>query len=865
MKRKLLLYKISFFVFYFFLGITSLMAQDQKAKPLEIQNIQLGNTETCKCVHVFLKINDKKLAQENLKKEDFQVIETQEGANDVYKADIEFLTKTGNDTLQEDIHVLFLMDLSGSMLQGTKLEDAKKAIKDFLNEDQNRSKTYFSYFHNDISETEVLTKDNYEVVVGGLSTDINKHTDLYYALNSKIDEMNNNDKYQGRKVIILLTDGANDLGKDEGIPNPNYYGTSATRTPVTREDVRTKVRSLDDNFAIYTIGVLGGDVEEDFLREIPNSLTKYPTDKYQIAKSEDLSGIYKDIAQAIASDLRLQIYPKDLTYFEGIKRRMIIKLTVGEEASSSKYYTFGGATNKIDITRPQNWTTKKQIDVEGFQAIPFNTFLTPIAVGIALLFVLLILLMSLFPALQDIFFKRRYVKTFQEYKESKKLNVTKVTCPVTLDELDNNDRVVVGCANGSVISVEGWREGGTGGGCGSPNPPKNCPICAGGDKNKSKRPTTKEFFNQQGSTTLKYVNWLWFGALGAFITWLLLTLTTQIDMRWHEAIFENFLKEVLKSAEQTAHTFHTDALTGMFLGLGLALVFTYAESPLQKRGVIIKDMFIKGLMSMFLGWFIFSAVAFLFLNIFNFPYLGHLVSWLLFGTGLGYILTLRSGIPARNGIIAGAIGSVIAFHVYFILVTLVQGSELGRVVSFILYGSVLGFGMAMVINSLEAYQLEITQPFSHQGQIIRLSKYLDQNKVLIGSSAKLEGDYKSGQYVTSRIIVDWDDKVAGHHLEFYLNKDKKKVYVKALAEPTEINGRSINTGNERELSDSDYIKIGNDTAFQYQEKTKEEVQQNTQQGGQTDGSYISSVTPTPTSGAGSKIKITIKKSGNANN
>ncbi len=86
-------------------------------------------------------------------------------------------------------------------------------------------------------------------------------TDLYRAILVKAEEMKS---LTGEKVLIVLTDGKNDIRR-----NPLYRGANAL-PKLGETDVYNYVSSLDSTFQIYPIGV-GNEPNEQFLKQLAQS------------------------------------------------------------------------------------------------------------------------------------------------------------------------------------------------------------------------------------------------------------------------------------------------------------------------------------------------------------------------------------------------------------------------------------------------------------------------------------------------------------------------------------------------------------------------------------------------------------------
>lgn len=696
---------------------------------------------------------------------------------------------------------------------GEKLQQAKLAIKDFLTDFEPKnpgSTVYFSTFDNDTSPKQPLTLSNFDSVVGNLTIidPANKHTDLHRTLYNKIDEMNATVDSTQRKVIILLTDG-----KDDTYSIQNYQGAR-----ISKEQVYEKARGCDKEFAIYTIGVgnqgIKGDLEEDFLKQIPAS-TPYATDTYNYAKfAGELKGIFKAISRKISSNIEIQVYPgKGYREYDGIQRDLNLRITYeGNTYVDIKKYGAGAYNNQIEIERananlvPNEDTTAKEKNQQQ---------ITAAAWGVALLLGILLLLILLLPGLKKLYFQGKFIHRYGDIKKDK----IRKTCPIIKSPIKDDTIVVDKCL--TMVSLKGWKH--LGGSCGVPK----CPTCGGPKKNhKDTTDHKRKNLLQQGTAELlqqegvnKRLAWLWFGALGGFIGWGFYVLAARLGLEsWHKTMV---VQALVKDSQ--VDTFNIAVISGIFLSAGLSIGLLWVENLKRATPAPWGRVLLKILLAFVASWGIFMLVTYAYLHYFNFNYIGGFISWLMFSIALGFILTLDSGIPRRNGLIAGFLASIFAYHIYYGLIELIPNPLMGQMMGYIFLGTLLGLVMVWVINSLEEFYLEVAIPAKKRGTYIRLSKWLMQNQILIlGRKRKIPDGYQDTLYTMETIL--WDSKIEDHHVAFRYNRNEAKVFVKPLPNTrggshfVEVNGRNIS--KEAALKDKDLIKIGN-TTLEYRERRKQ--------------------------------------------
>ncbi|MEZ4883386.1 MAG: VWA domain-containing protein [Chitinophagales bacterium] len=665
------------------------------------------------------------------------------------------------------VYVLFLLDRSGSM-RGEKLSKAKSAIKKTLELPNIPATTYFATFDDNISSNKQLTISNFEDVVGSQQTQSDYDTDLHYAVINKVERLK--DK-SGKKVIILLTDGKNDIINSKGkIMVPRYEDESVPR--YNQEDVYRAVSPLGSDFSIFTIG-LGNDVDASFLEKIPK-YTSNIDDEYQFAASPDkLANAFQQVAKSIGHNYLVKLRPPNAV-FRGEPRELKLEFKDNAESFTDlKEYSFGSTTQAVSLV-PTTDSSKLPIFIGGLLFI----------IG------LLLLLSIMIPILRKNQFNKKYVKKYLNVKNPK----VKSSDPITMLPFEDEDYVVTKCSH--LISLDSW-EANNNSCCYYPSQCKD--GVAPNDK--------ANFFTQQGINRL--LNWLWFGSLGGFIGWCIFLIFDSIDL----GFYQDFLQSVFdKDDKQFSGSIFIQTLSGTALGIGLSLALSAVEESGQGGTFRPSKVVLRTLIGGFIAFIIFLAESFLFVNYFSaIPFIGRLFSWILFGTALGYVITIHSSIEKQQGIKGGFIAALIAYPFYFILTQININPEIGKLLGFIIYGGILGGLIHTVVSKLESFYLEYLSPASFRGQKVPISKWL-----------KACLSIYIGQDVDCHVRIKWPDGyVIGKHALLTFNEQKAKVVISPLGE-TLINNVVIK--RERELNDGDIIQLSmnSKTTLQYLEK-KEQV------------------------------------------
>lgn len=666
--------------------------------------------------------------------------------------------------------ILILVDVSGSMRRDDRLINAKEAIRKLIVEDIEKIRCtcdfYLSTFDNDISPERPINKDN---AVDLLKTvRLGNDTDLYRALDEKIAAFK---KKPGKKVLILLSDG-----KDDTKNNPYYR----THERLSAADVFLTTRTLKNkDFLIFPIG-LGDKADAPFLRRI---VAETPTgeDRYIPSKNaSELADIFFSLIRESITDYRVLIYPhEDHSIYRGESRTVYV--TWKPSGKQNADYKAGSDQNPVNL----DWNKPEK----NYFFWLFNFFIGALIVG-----TLLALLYFGVPRWRQREFRLRFVKRYNA-----KIGGHQKRDPITTMPFKEGDPVVVKCR--TITSLSTWQHIGH-----CPNYP-NCMKfianpCNGVGAPVVGAPNDKStFWTQKG--IYKPLNWLWFGSLGGLIGWTMFAIVqiffTESLVAWtYETFTGGGLHNFIMGLEDGDHvwknveTLIEDILVGIFVGTSLTLTLSIVEERGNGAGISWPRIILRSLMGSIICAFVFF-IGFVFLYQFlGIPYLSGILIWLFFGIAIGMILSFKTTIEIKRGIIAGIIASVIAYQVYFLIGYLISNyNELARVIGLIFFGAILGYILAQVLIALEDFRLRQLKP--HSGIDYPISKPLKHNKEVVIGTGEVD------------IRVKWDTTALPGHLRLLYQN------FKVIAEPkgeTMVNGVIISREEKYELKDGDVIKLG---------------------------------------------------------
>ena len=256
---------------------------------------------------------------------------------------------------------------------------------------------------------------------------------------------------------------------------------------------------------------------------------------------------------------------------------------------------------------------------------------------------------------------------------------------------------------------------------------------------------------------------------------------------------------------------------GFVLGFFLSLIFRYNDEYRDKNWKVYLKIIGLSLLSAIIGMLAFAvgaAILCLLLSAINITYIPWYCSfpaYLLFSICLALSLTIKSSIPLRSALIGGLCSAVIGFLVlYFSSISSSKYVWMSMLLDFVIYGGGLGASLVTVRMLAEKYFLVIQNGIK-AGQRIPIHKWMNAtgggNKVSIGITGECE------------IQMNWEksNKVAKEHAQLFIDHAKTLPVIKPLATGVLYNTRiELPVGKTTVLSNGDTFRIG-DTIFQYVE------------------------------------------------
>jgi VWFA-related protein len=240
----------------------------------------------------------------------------------------------------DQLTTLLVMDVSGSMNSVNKLDSAKAAAHQYVDQMRPADQAGLLAFNTQTRVVTPVTSDTEALRAGIDSLAADDDTAMYDALNVAIDQL---EGVEGRKAIIVLTDGMDN--------------TSAA----SAENIIERIGP--SGFTISTVGLGVPEGSENYLEGIDEagliSLAEQTGGVYGHAEDEEsLTRLYQSYAVGLQSEYAIS-YTSPSALRDGVNRALSVDLVsfAGGEtvAGQSEAYNPGGLVP--EVAQPASWPT----------------------------------------------------------------------------------------------------------------------------------------------------------------------------------------------------------------------------------------------------------------------------------------------------------------------------------------------------------------------------------------------------------------------------------------------------------------------------------------------------------------------------
>jgi hypothetical protein len=700
--------------------------------------------------------------------------------------------------IAKDATISLLVDRSGSIEQD-KLDEISKALKELFDGNPN-ARLYYSWFGDEISESIQVTKENLDNLDFSI-LDKNSFISLYNAIFTKLQEFDLTQTIPteglekiykrnrqiaagtfGKNFLIVLTGGKN-------LINLQKYSNSELLS-IWEPDLFNKIDSCRDNIDIYALGFDrdSKNFDEELLKLI--CVASGNSNGYYSAGTGNISNIFDKLGKKMAAekyDYEIKLKQQASKKYRGEARRLELEITSNSLPNTvvhglSMEYRYGTLNNEM---------------TSGPLTPLYKILLWGLIVGIITGLLIMIVVQLIIPLIKNKVFKLKYVK---KYKPAG--NELHKECQYCGDPLNPSEKVVIKCNH--IVHHVCWKDF-----------DHMCPEY-GQNCNDGK----EDYFDISDPFSKKnkiyYLSWVLYGLIGGFMSWIIYELLNDWDVIYRfTGNFIRFIKPGITL--ENLHIFEKSIamflLAGLLMGFFFILFFSHVEEYRHKNLFTYGKILIRGLLGGIFGFisFLTGSVFLIFINMPKYEFLFDWIPWILFGVCIGFIMSIKTTIFWKHGVIGGIISIIFCFIMIY---AFAGGSEENAIlVGFMIYGAGFGISIATVRSQSEHFFLKILQGKKNQ-DIIPIHKWMSysggHNEVYIGRGFACE------------IQMNWEqnnEEIAQKHAKMYINSRSMPVFVSLVkGKTTYFNNRfDCNIGKEYELYNGVLFKIG-ETVFQYMEK-----------------------------------------------
>jgi len=702
---------------------------------------------------------------------------------------------SGEGKIPEDITISLLIDRSGSLSDSAMIQ-IQNAVEALVNKVPD-SCLYFSWFDSYIYPSILLTQDNFKEL--NFEREELLNTALYNAIYTKLLEFDEDSippnidfeneyrwnkelsrRNSGNKYLIVLTDGVNDVEGED-----NYLNKSGFRKISNTELKSALMRYKSKDVQLFALGF--GEESNNFdSTELKSFCAKSGNPKGYFTSNPDgiLKLLQETIPDQMTPDYEIKLkFPEDLEYW-GYLRKLKLEINLPDnkihKAVGMRPYKIGGSADP-------KFTKKKSV---------LDSILYGLIAGIVFLLVIMIVIQLIIPLIKNKIFNIKYIK---KYKPAE--NEILKECQYCGDPLNAGELVVAKCQH--IVHKACW--GDFDYVC--PEYGQNC------NDGKQHHFDISDPFSKKNK--IYYMKWVLYGMIGGFLTWICYmaikngTFLNDFTSNTILMVNSNLSGEDISSFSSKIRPLY---IIGLFMGFFLTLYFSFIEEFRRKSLVVISRIVLRALVGSIIGFaaFYVGSIILILLKVSETSFIVDWIPWIIFGISLGFLLSVKTTISWKHGVLGGLLSIIFAFLVLF-----ARDLEYNAtLISFMLYGAGLGFSIATIRTAAELYFLKIIQGKKHE-ETIPVHKWMSfqggHNEVYIGTGFSCE------------IQMNWENDnpdVAEKHLKMYINTSRNNPVIVSLEKDkfTTFDERiEMDPGKEYDLYNGNKFRIGN-TVFQYHEK-----------------------------------------------
>lgn len=676
------------------------------------------------------------------------------------------------------------------------------------------SSVYLSFFGDYVSNSHVVTKENYKEFENRFQ-DLAQNKYFYSALYAKLAEFNDekflDEKFQNNETLVKAQNGyrkersiyerasaaINDGSSDAINKNLLFIFTGGNEIPQNEDLNFTQIEEYQKNAIILPkVYVFYYDAENHIDEDLERALLAVTTPKnIDNEFIEECRGEYKPsdnikaVLQQFEQVVRDEMYDFELTYkvsedrsYSGEKvnyKALWDSVEIGSEAFS--------------IGRPGNpWPVRRQT-----ASSSAGKYLIALLVAFLAILLFIAIMKVVVPGIKSKAFSAKYYKKYNLME-----NVKTMICPMCRCEILPGEKVVTKCRH--IMHVKCWKA-------------NDYKCVEYGQNCKEGIQDHVQWNNLFSKETVRDCFLAIMGVCASLVSWIIYDVFGRGFFKGlATAIVHAFIKTngqnlgIVNDCISEVSSFLT---IGLLLGFFLSFTFRFFDGVKRRTFTWLLEIIGWSLLSSLIGMAAF-AIGGIILCLWVSP-TSNVIPWyysfpayLLFSVCTTLSLTIKSTIPFKSALIGGLVSAIIGFVVlYFSNIKDSDWEYMNMLLNFVIYGGGLGASLITVRMLAEKYFLVVKNGI-RSGLRIPIHKWMNAgNKVTIGMTQQCE------------IQMAWEksNKVAKEHVQLYVNPSRSQAMLRPMATTTFNMRTELDSSNKPvPLFNGDTFKIG-DTIFQYVE------------------------------------------------
>ena len=658
---------------------------------------------------------------------------------------------------------------------------------------------YLSFFGDEVSNSRLVTKANYQDFYNQFQESAQSKY-FYSALYAKLTEFNfgnteydnlvkTQSDYKKEQRIFLRADAANDKNLlfifTEGNELPQYEELNFIKIT----DYQGKATILPRVYAFFYDG--GNGIDEDVERTLMGITS--PRDAYhnlimnrqgEYMKSDNIKTVLQQFEQVI----RNEMYDFKLSYQVARDKNYAGKVNYTAlwdgQAKGSETFSIGTPENP--------WPTRRATASDSALK-----YLIALLVAFLTILLFIAIMKVIIPSIKSTGFSAKYYKKFKPME-----NVRTMICPMCRCEILPDQKVVTKCRH--IMHVRCWKA-------------NDYKCVEYGQNCKDGIQDHIQWGSLFSRETLRDCFLTIMGICASLVSWVIYELTGR---GFFDGLASVFVKAFFSADAQNMGIVNeciskvSSFLTiGLLLGFFLSFTFRLFDGVKRRSFGWFMEITGLSLLSSVIGMAAFaigSIILCLWVSPTDtfIPWYCSFPAYLLFSVCTTLSLTIKSTIPFKSALLGGLVSAIIGFIVlYFSSITSKRWEWMNMLLDFVIYGGGLGASLITVRMLAEKYFLVVKNGI-RSGLRIPIHKWMNAgNKVTIGMTQQCE------------IQMAWEksNKVAKEHVQLYVNQGRSQAMLKPLAATTFNTRAELDSNNKPvPLFNGDTFKIG-DTIFQYVE------------------------------------------------